>query len=77
MIVCVCNRVSDRDIERAVRDGIRIFAQLQDDTRVATCCGRCGDCARAVFEAACNRHPRAVAAPVGGPVVRLPQRLPA
>lgn len=62
MIVCVCNRVSDRDIDRAVREGTQVFEQLQDETRVATCCGRCRDCAREVFDAACARHGRAVVA---------------
>jgi bacterioferritin-associated ferredoxin len=56
MIVCVCNRVSDRDIERAVRAGAHQFDVLCDDTRVASCCGRCHDCAREVFDAACARH---------------------
>ena len=56
MIVCLCNRVSDRDIEQAVRDGTRCFERLQDDTRVASSCGCCHDCAREVFDAACGRH---------------------
>lgn len=57
MIVCLCNRISDRDIEQAVRNGTRCFELLQDDTRVASCCGCCHDCAREVFETACERHP--------------------
>lgn len=56
MIVCLCNRVSDRDIDQAVRSGIHSFDLLRDDTRVASCCGRCHDCAREVFDAACARH---------------------
>lgn len=56
MIVCVCNRVSERDIEQAVRAGSHHFDALCDDTRVASCCGRCHDCAREVFDAACARH---------------------
>lgn len=52
MIVCVCHRVSDRDIERAVRHGCTAFEELQDELRVATACGRCGDCARDTFDAA-------------------------
>lgn len=53
MIVCLCNRVSDRDITQAVRSGTRCFDLLQDETRVATSCGRCHDCAREVFAQAC------------------------
>ena len=52
MIVCLCHRVSDRDIERAVASGLRCFEVLQDETRVASSCGCCQDCARDVFDAA-------------------------
>ena len=53
MIVCLCPRVSDRDIVRAVREGTTSFEVLQDDTCVASSCGCCHDCAREVFDAAC------------------------
>jgi bacterioferritin-associated ferredoxin len=52
MIVCLCRRISDRDIAQAVRNGTTCFAQLQDDTGVASCCGCCHDCAREVFDSA-------------------------
>jgi bacterioferritin-associated ferredoxin len=62
MIICICHRISDRDIAGAVREGCASFDQLQDETRVATACGACHDCAREVFHAqgACAR----AAAPV-------------
>ena len=53
MIVCVCHRVSDRDIKAAVRSGIANFEVLQDDLRVASCCGCCFDSALEVFDMAC------------------------
>ena len=53
MIVCLCHRVSDRDISRAVREGTDCFDVLQDETRVASSCGCCYDCARAVFDQSC------------------------
>jgi bacterioferritin-associated ferredoxin len=61
MIVCVCRRISDRDIERHARDGCPSFDDLQMDSGVSSCCGRCTDCARAVFEnaRAAERHPHA------------------
>lgn len=59
MIVCVCHRISDRDIRRAVVDGTASFDDLQIDTGVATRCGRCADCARQHFDQAC-------AQPLGG-----------
>ena len=56
MIVCVCHRVSDRDIAAAVQAGTRCFEVLQDDLRVASSCGCCHDCARETFDAALSRH---------------------
>ena len=82
MIVCVCHRVSDRDIQRAVHDGCDSFEALQDELRVATGCGRCHECARDTFDIARACHgaspvfaparvvPIALAA--GAPVRRLP-----
>ena len=52
MIVCVCHRVSDRDIEREVRHGCASFDELQDELRVGTACGACTDCARDTFDVA-------------------------
>jgi bacterioferritin-associated ferredoxin len=51
MIVCVCHRVSDRDIAHAARQGCASFDELQEQLRVGTACGACGDCARETFEA--------------------------
>ena len=56
MIVCLCHRVSDRDIHAAVKSGTRCFDMLQDETRVASSCGSCHDCARELFDAACDGH---------------------
>jgi bacterioferritin-associated ferredoxin len=56
MIVCLCNRVSDRDIHQAVQvHGVRDFEVLKDMTRAASCCGCCHDCARDVFDDACRQ----------------------
>jgi len=46
MIVCICRRISDRDIARAARDGCVSFDDLQIAIGVGTCCGKCHDCAR-------------------------------
>lgn len=64
MIVCLCHRISDRDIQREVRAGTTCFERLQDETRVASSCGCCHDCAREVFDAAVGPCSRAAAAPV-------------
>ncbi len=44
MIVCVCRRVSDRDIARAAHQGLD-FDEIQLELGVGTQCGRCADCA--------------------------------
>ena len=49
MIVCICHRVSDRDIARAAHQGCESFDELQFELSVATSCGRCHDCARETF----------------------------
>lgn len=53
MIICLCHRISDRDITQAVKDGVRDFETLQDETCIARNCGCCEDCAREVFDQAC------------------------
>ncbi len=52
MIVCLCHRISDRDIKQAVQSGAHCFETLQDETRLASSCGACLDCAREVFDIA-------------------------
>lgn len=48
MIVCVCHRVSDQHIARAARNGMA-FDDVQLELGVATQCGKCESCARAVW----------------------------
>ena len=55
MIVCLCHRVSDRDIVQAVKAGTRCFEVLQDDLLVAASCACCHDCAREIFDQACGK----------------------
>ena len=54
MIVCVCHRISDRQIEREVRGGCTSFDELQAELRDGTACGACTDCALETFE--CHRR---------------------
>jgi bacterioferritin-associated ferredoxin len=53
MIVCLCHRISDREIVQAARDGVTDFEALQDDTCLSRNCGCCETVAREIFEAAC------------------------
>jgi len=52
MIICVCRRVSDREIARHARAGMG-FEDIQMELGVATQCGQCEGCARDVV-AQCN-----------------------
>ena len=45
MIVCVCHRLSDREITRFARAGMG-FDEIQLELGVATQCGNCEGCAR-------------------------------
>ena len=49
MYVCVCNRVTDSQIRNACSQGAKSLECLQTQLKVATCCGRCKDCARKVL----------------------------
>lgn len=56
MIVCVCHRVSDRDIARHARAGLS-FDDIQLELGVATQCGQCEGCARDVVAQCNTSHP--------------------
>ena len=56
MIVCVCRRISDREIARHARAGMS-FDEVQMELGVATQCGRCEGCARDVVAQCSASHP--------------------
>jgi bacterioferritin-associated ferredoxin len=58
MIVCVCRRVSDREIARHARAGMS-FDEIQFELGVATQCGQCEGCARDVVAQCGGCHPTA------------------
>lgn len=41
MYVCLCNNVTESDVQDAVRDGARTLECLADSLGVSTCCGQC------------------------------------
>ena len=52
MYVCICNAVTERDICEAARQGVHTLEALGERLKVATCCGSCAECARAVLHGA-------------------------
>jgi bacterioferritin-associated ferredoxin len=50
MYVCVCNKVTDRQIRKACNDGAHSMECLRDRLKVATCCGRCAECAQGLLD---------------------------
>ncbi|RYF47216.1 MAG: ferredoxin [Cytophagaceae bacterium] len=71
MIVCVCRRVSDREIARHARAGMT-FDEVQFELGVATQCGRCETCARDVVAQCSASHPvAAIHRDDGGRTIQL------
>lgn len=52
MYVCICHGVTDNDIRAAASNGIDSLEALSEHLNVATCCGRCADCARSLLHEA-------------------------
>lgn len=53
MYVCICNSVTDGQIRKLVCDGrCASFEELQAETAVSTCCGKCRECALGCFQEA-------------------------
>ena len=49
MYICICNKVTDKQIRNAVEDGASTLDHLRDGLNVASCCGRCEECANKVL----------------------------
>jgi bacterioferritin-associated ferredoxin len=70
MIVCICRRISDRDIRREAHSGCANFEELQLELGVATCCGCCEETALEVFDRA-REATGTSSAPAGVPGLAL------
>lgn len=45
MYICVCNAISERQVQEAVAQGASELTDLQASLGVATCCGHCAEVA--------------------------------
>ncbi len=52
MVVCICRRVTDRDIHKAVAQGACRMRDLRQQLGVSAQCGKCAECAHAVLKEA-------------------------
>ena len=49
-VICVCNNITDADIENFVKAGGKTFEELQEKTKLGKVCGGCVEKARELFE---------------------------
>lgn len=56
MYVCICNAISDRQIQETVAAGATSLGDLKDQLGVATCCGCCAELASSYLG---NQHANA------------------
>ena len=52
MYVCICKSITDHQIRDAVTGGAESMSDLEHSLGVASCCGRCGDCAKRILNQA-------------------------
>ncbi len=45
MYICVCNAISERQVQEAIAQGAADLSDLQAQLGIATCCGQCADTA--------------------------------
>ncbi len=48
MYVCLCNGITEGQIRDAVSEGAHSLRDLRQRLGVASCCGKCADCAQQV-----------------------------
>jgi bacterioferritin-associated ferredoxin len=56
MYVCVCNAVTESDIDEAVERGARAVGDLREQLLVATCCGSCEETAQEYLSASLRQR---------------------
>ncbi len=66
MIVCICHGINEKALRSAVESGATTMSDLQAQTGVATCCGKCADCAKCVLSEALNELRNEVLSVVSG-----------
>ena len=50
MYVCICKQVTDKQIKTAIDEGAQSVRDLRNELGVASQCGQCGHCAKAIIK---------------------------
>lgn len=50
VVICVCNNITDQDMEEFIKNGGKSFEEFQEKTKIATVCGGCKEKAMELFE---------------------------
>lgn len=53
MYICICNAVTERDIEALLKEGVSTMSELKERLRIAEGCGGCRESAEHVLR---QRH---------------------
>jgi bacterioferritin-associated ferredoxin len=56
MYICICQGITEKDIQNAVKEGICSMERLSESTGVSTQCGCCADHAHKTLEDAKKRR---------------------
>lgn len=54
MYICICNAITDRQVEESARAGVRSVEELTTTLGVGAGCGRCRECAKDLLRDACS-----------------------
>lgn len=65
MFVCICNAITDRQIQETVAAGASSLSDLQAQLGVATCCGCCSDLAASYLNSSSTQSQSAVTSGIG------------
>ncbi|MDC9727530.1 MAG: (2Fe-2S)-binding protein [Candidatus Thioglobus sp.] len=63
MYICICNAVTDKDIQTAINKGASSMNDLSKQLKVGTCCGRCISCAKKMLNQSNSLHVQTLTIP--------------
>ena len=58
MYICICNAVTQRQVEECARSGAASVEDLTSQLGVGAGCGRCRECAAKLLVEICGLHPQ-------------------